>query len=272
MATKTFQCTECPGTGRKFASQAALADHRRDSPAHRELNQIVQQMTNMVLSGDVQSLVGQQRAVSNNVSSQTRAVTTSGSGPSKAKKSHHRRSRVDSGIQLNNSKAVQVQVMSQDRHTATPPKTFDIWPNLHAEVLQRLQPYNLTFTFFPDDTASDVTQETSGNIIGLFTCDNTEHRSRARRQWTGLAAITVRRYGAHSYNARVYYQRCKLCARLARPELDEVYVEKVSNQLLRWSGIHVMSRHYGRKTKEPHQSHLCEGCKAEVCLRGKLET
>lgn len=264
MATTTFQCTECPGTGRKFATQAALAQHKRDSPAH--LDQIVQQMTNMLLSGDAQDFVGQQRSAGDNSSGQTRAVATSGGASSNARSSRHQRSRVDSVVQSNVGQAGGVQVMSQDRRTATVlRKTFDIWPSLHAEVVQRLQPHDLTFTFFPEDTATGVTNKTFDNVIGSFKCYNPAHRHRALHEWTGAATVTVRLYGAHSYNARVYYQRCRLCNRLARPKLGEVYVENVSNQLLRWSGRHVPSRDRARVTKAPHQSDFCEGCKAKCC-------
>jgi hypothetical protein len=67
----------------------------------------------------------------------------------------------------------------------------------------------------------------------------------------------------------VYHQRCQSCSRLSRPFLDGSYSERITYRLKKWSGIEVEQPFYSDESKGPHQSRLCEGCKAGHCSQMK---
>jgi len=146
--------------------------------------------------------------------------------------------------------------------------SFDIRPALHRDVLYLLRPYGLSFAFRAIDDSDGVLREHDTSIIGRFTCANSSCRS---KRWTSKqVAITIRQYSGLRYNARVYYQRCKSCNSLSRPELDDSYAERVSYRLAKWSGIAVEEPPYSGHSQRPHQSSLCEGCRHGRCLQSCL--
>ncbi|KAL4917690.1 zinc-binding domain-containing protein [Aspergillus aurantiobrunneus] len=78
-------------------------------------------------------------------------------------------------------------------------------------------------------------------------------------------AVTIRMYPRGRYNARVYHQRCKGCNWVFRPQLDDSYAERVTYWLLKWNGVDVQAPSHGGRSNAPHNSVLCEGCKAGHC-------
>lgn len=105
--------------------------------------------------------------------------------------------------------------------------------------------------------------------MGRFSCRN---RSCTSQGWPSKAiAMTIRLDPSDRYNARIYHQRCKKCKTPGRiEEVDESYPERVSYRLKRWSGIEVQAPQLSRqKTRAPHQTDLCEGCRSGHCKLGE---
>ncbi len=146
--------------------------------------------------------------------------------------------------------------------------SFDLRPSLHPDVLRLLRPHGLTFGFHATENLNHVLREKDTTIMGKFTCTN---KSCLTERWTsGHIAITIRLYPSLEYNARVYYQRCKRCNSLSRPELDDSYAERVSYRLATWSGIALEVPPYSGHSRRPHESRLCEGCRHGRCLQSRL--
>ncbi|KAK2820058.1 hypothetical protein FQN49_007759, partial [Arthroderma sp. PD_2] len=143
-------------------------------------------------------------------------------------------------------------------------KKWSMFPSLDDGVSDLLEEYGLYFGFHQADDAQGCIEEKNTHIMGRFICHN---RACKANGWSSKKiAITIRMYLGDEYNARVYHQRCKSCETLSRPLLDDSYADRVAYRLKVWSGIRMERRKYGGKeSKGPHNSHLCEGCKAGVC-------
>jgi hypothetical protein len=141
-------------------------------------------------------------------------------------------------------------------------KSWSIYPSYHDAVCDLLKEEDLIFDFHEEDD-SDCDEEYDTNIMGRFECRN--RRCRTRGWSSKLVAITIRMYPGEKYNARVYYQRCRVCNKLSEPKLDDSYAERVAYRLKKWSGVRMETPQYSGASKAPHKSDLCEGCKHGHC-------
>lgn len=144
------------------------------------------------------------------------------------------------------------------------PHAWSLYPDLHYQVSQLLDEFDLHFTFHDVDDPNPGTREYDSNIMGRFICDNKACDSKG---WgSKQVAITIRMYEDKRYNARVYFQRCKSCNRSSKPVLDGSYAERIAYRIKKWNGIKMDTPVYSSdNSKGPHQSKLCEGCKAGQC-------
>ncbi|TVY40183.1 hypothetical protein LOCC1_G005538 [Lachnellula occidentalis] len=143
---------------------------------------------------------------------------------------------------------------------------WSMFPLMHENVSRLLEVDGLHFTFhdLDDDVSCVQTYDTS--IMGRFSCHNQKCRSNG---WTSKKiAITVRMYEGERYNARVYYQRCKVCTLLSKPILDDSYADRVAYRLKKWRGVVMEPQKFSGESKGPHQKEFCEGCKAGHCSEG----
>jgi hypothetical protein len=61
-------------------------------------------------------------------------------------------------------------------------------------------------------------------------------------------------------------QRCKNCRAVGWPVLNHrCYAERATYWLKKWNGIEVERPDYSGQSRGPHDSELCEGCKAGHC-------
>ncbi|KAK2763326.1 hypothetical protein FQN54_009962 [Arachnomyces sp. PD_36] len=143
-------------------------------------------------------------------------------------------------------------------------KLWSLHPKLHEEVAQLLDEEGLQLDFFDTDDEKTNIQGWDTNVMGRFMCQNTGCRSNG---WSSKKiAITIRMYPRQLYNARVYHQRCKNCNDVGRLVLDQAcYAERVAYWLKKWNGIEVQRPDRSGQSKGPHDSALCEGCKAGHC-------
>ena len=143
-------------------------------------------------------------------------------------------------------------------------KLWSLHPKLHDDVTQLLDREGLQLDFFDADDEETNIEERDTNVMGRFICRNRGCHSSG---WSSKKiAITIRMYPQQLYNARVYHQRCKNCRFVGRLVLDqECYVERVTYWLKKWNGIEVQRPDYSGQSGGPHDSELCEGCKAGHC-------
>jgi hypothetical protein len=143
-------------------------------------------------------------------------------------------------------------------------KLWSLHPKLHNDVAQLLDEEGLQVDFFNADDEETNIEERDTNIMGRFICGNSGCHSSG---WSSKKiAITIRMYPRQLYNARVYHQRCKICRAVGRPVLDQrCYAERVTYWLKKWNGIEVERPNYSGQSRGPHDSELCEGCKAGHC-------
>jgi hypothetical protein len=141
-----------------------------------------------------------------------------------------------------------------------------MYPQFHDAVVGMLGVDDMRFMSQDTDTGTIESYDT--NIMGCFDC--TKPTCSTKRWSSKKVAITIRMYPGMKYNARVYNQRCKQCKALGVQELDEeCYAERVTYRLKKWLGYRVIRPTYIQgNTKGPHQSALCEGCKAGHCKEG----
>lgn len=146
-------------------------------------------------------------------------------------------------------------------------KTWSLYPQLHNDVSRLLQEDGLEFQFHRTDSAQNCIDQYDSNIMGRFVCHNPGCNSKG---WSSKKIpLTIRMYQGRKYNARVYHQRCKSCNAVSRPYLDDSYSERVAYRLKKWSGIEMDRPFYSwQQTERPHESHLCEGCRAGHCSEG----
>lgn len=134
---------------------------------------------------------------------------------------------------------------------------------MHEKVSQALENNGLSFGFHDVDDPQDSLEQYDTNIMGRFVCRNNACSSPG---WSSKKiSITIRQYPGNRYNARVYHQHCQSCNRISRPVLDDSYVDRVVYRLKKWSGVQVSPPSFSGNSKGPHQSDLCEGCKAGHC-------
>lgn len=145
-----------------------------------------------------------------------------------------------------------------------PKNRWSAHPALHDQVLSLLQEKDLDFEFQENDNDNGCIKYLDTNIMGKFFCRN---KACAALLWSSKAiAITIWIYPGDRYSARVYHQQCKDCNTLGRLVIDETsYVERVATTLKRWSGVPVTPPPHSKRQTRPHESDLCEGCKAGHC-------
>lgn len=142
-------------------------------------------------------------------------------------------------------------------------KPWSMYPRLHNRVLRLLEDEDLFFDFHGVDDSRNCVEQYDTNIMGRFQCGNQACHSDG---WSSRKiAITIRMYSDDRYNARVYHQRCESCNWISRPFLDDSYAERVAYRLKKWSGIEVEAPPFFGQSNGPHQSSLCEGCRAGHC-------
>ena len=157
--------------------------------------------------------------------------------------------------------------MPSKRRGRKPDKRWSIYPTLHENVAGLLLDEYLIFNFHNIDDDHGSLHQRDTNIMGRFTCHNNACSSKG---WSSKQiAITIRMYPGQKYNARVYYQRCKKCNGLSKPKLDESYAERVVYWIKKWNGIAVERPPVPGESKGPHNSRLCEGCKAGHCRESR---
>lgn len=140
---------------------------------------------------------------------------------------------------------------------------WSMYRSLHHDVSRLLEEDDLHFSFHRADEAANCSNEYDTNIMGRFICRNPACDSGG---WSSKKiAITIRMYHSAEYNARVYHQRCKSCNRLSRPILNESYADRVAYRIKKWNGIQLDRPYYSGQSKGPHNSNLCEGCRAGHC-------
>lgn len=144
-----------------------------------------------------------------------------------------------------------------------PAKISSLHPKLHDGVARLLKENNLHFDFFNVDDDEGNIRDRDTNIMGRFICYNRGCNSTG---WSSKKiAMTIRMYPGQKYNARVYHQRCKNCNSIGRPVLDGSYAERIAYWMKKWNGIEVEKPFISGGSKGPHNSKLCEGCKAGHC-------
>ena len=139
------------------------------------------------------------------------------------------------------------------------------FPLLHQDVLNTLEDaINPEPWFNHDANEQDVINDYSTNIMGRFACRNPMCSSAG---WgSKKIAIRIRGFEGSGYDAVVFKQRCRACEQLGAMRIDEnSYVERVAYRLKKWAGIHQETPENRPPRGPPHESDLCEGCKAGFC-------
>lgn len=140
-----------------------------------------------------------------------------------------------------------------------------VHPDLHEKVQALLAEDDLTFSFTSPDKSGRHIKEHDTSINGTFVCV-------CKHSWgSKCVAVTIRKYLGSRYSAVVFNQRCKICHRVAIPELHACYEQRVSRRLKIWSGIHVPAPILSDIPTAEHRKEFCEGCKANRCGGNKKE-
>ena len=110
----------------------------------------------------------------------------------------------------------------------------------------------------------NLIEEYPTHIMGRFECRN---HTCSKKGWSSKQiGIVIRRFHDNGYNAVVYKQRCKDCNKLGVLRLDEnCYVERIAYRLKKWAGIPIEPPVYNGQSRGPHESSLCEACRAGYC-------
>ena len=143
-------------------------------------------------------------------------------------------------------------------------RLWSLHPKLHDDITQLLDDEGLQMDFLDADDDTGKIRERDSNVMGRFICHNSKCRSGG---WSSKkVAITIRMYPRQQYNARVYHQRCRNCGAVGRLVLDTgCYAERVTYWLKKWNGIEVERPLFSGQSRGPHDSRLCEGCRAGHC-------
>ena len=141
--------------------------------------------------------------------------------------------------------------------------TNAMFPNLHNGVLKALNGAVHPEPWF-HESDTDSKKNKSTNIMGKFKCLN---KQCSKEGWTSnQVAILIRGYADNGYNAVVFNQRCKLCNTLGALTFDKAsYIDRVVFRLKVWADVPVERPPYNEGEGPPHESELCEGCKAGYC-------
>ncbi len=140
------------------------------------------------------------------------------------------------------------------------------FPSLHEDVEKALahsfispEPW-----FNHHGRVHKVLQEYSTHVMGRFECRNP---GCSKAGWgSKRIGIVIRQFPNNGYSADVYKQRCKACNNLGVLRLDEnSYVERVVYRLKKWAGIATEAPEYKESRGPPHESSLCEACRAGYC-------
>jgi hypothetical protein len=163
-----------------------------------------------------------------------------------------------------------IQTMAGREIGQTKPKSNKLWslhPVRHNEVSRLLADEGLQYNFHSQDDENTCLQEYDTNITGRFICRN--NRCGSQGWGSKKIAITIRQYRGNCYNARVYHQRCQACRGLGKPILDGTYAERVAYRIKKWAGIEMEPPPYGGESEKPHNTRLCEGCRAGHCTQAR---
>ncbi|KAL6232203.1 hypothetical protein BDW75DRAFT_232978 [Aspergillus navahoensis] len=144
-----------------------------------------------------------------------------------------------------------------------PGKPWSLYPSLHDDVARLLDEEGLCFDFFDIDDAKSNILEQDTNIMGRFFCRT--RRCHSNGWQSKKIATTIRLYTGQRYNARVYHQRCRYCNAIAPPVLDDSYAKRVSYWMKKWNGVQVQKPSISGQGGGPHDSALCERCRADHC-------
>lgn len=149
-------------------------------------------------------------------------------------------------------------------------KSASMFPGLHHKVAFLLADDGLDFTYHNEDNEASAIQEYDTCIMGRFDCCRPGCEDSA---WTSKKiAITIRMYSHMRYNAKVWHQRCRACKGVCSPSVDESsYADRIAYRLKKWSGVDVERPEYGGNNGRPHQSTLCEGCRAGHCTGSRAD-
>lgn len=141
--------------------------------------------------------------------------------------------------------------------------TWSMAPRLHKEISCLLLDDGAIFNFNTNDDPQTCTEEYDTGVQGKFKCNN---RQCPTKGWSSKnVAITIRKYAEDRYNARIYHQRCQECNTVSSPTLDHSYVERIVYRLKKWAGLEMERPYFSGGSRRPHQSALCEGCRAGHC-------
>lgn len=141
-----------------------------------------------------------------------------------------------------------------------------MYPQLHDQVSRLLQEDDLFFDFRTTDSGEDAMQTHDTNVMGRFVCRN---KACVKDSWSSKKIpVTIRMYPGAQYNVRVYHQRCNSCEALSRPYLDNSYADRTAYRIKKWCGVQTETPHHvAKKSKGPHDSERCEGCKDGHCSK-----
>ena len=145
-----------------------------------------------------------------------------------------------------------------------------MFPSLHEDIQRVLATGSITPEPWFNDQGEGVhnlVEEYETHIMGHFECRN---RNCSKPGWDSKKiGIVIRRFHDNGYNAVVFKQRCKDCNKLGVLRLDEnSYVERIAYRLKKWAGIPTERPVYGGQSRGPHETSLCEACKAGYCQEG----
>ena len=143
-----------------------------------------------------------------------------------------------------------------------------MFPSLPSAVENEVRGYISETRFHEQDADENLDNSYETSIMAHFICINGKC---AKSTWgSGKVAIRIRSYPGNAYNAVVFNQRCKSCNALGKININtETYVSRVAYRLKKWAGIDMKRPPFYNRETPPHESQLCEGCKAGYCQWGR---
>ena len=254
---------------RSFNSQTPLSQHRHDSPVQQKLRKdsATSSVAPVPFTHYVPLLFSTSRSIIHN-GRRSRHTTTESS--SRAKPTFDLPSTsLEDRLQALTIPDVDTMVAPPETDQARIPtrqeetRTSFTFPELHQRICEAVAP-RITSMWFNNNTDAYFEDEYTTCVMGKFICNNNRCR---KKGWSSkLVAIWIRRYPRSGYNAIVYNQHCKSCDRLGIFRLnEESYVDRIAYRLKRWAGVAVEKPPFREKTRVPHKSDLCEGCKVRNC-------
>lgn len=260
-STDRVNSTHCAPCGRQFASAEALQQHKRDSPAH--------------------ATPKPQESEPRDTTTPSTVPTRLAIGPEPG--SAHRRQRLTRRRQDSARRAMifpcslcnqsfssdnALQAHKESSHTLPENSPWSMHPDLHDEVLQRLEANGLSVEFYEEGKIEDSIRDYDTNIMGAFTCPN--HSCPVQRWTSKRVAISIQLYDDEQYNAMVWHQRCQECESMGSLELEvQSYTDRVVYRLGKWLGLRVPPPPFSVSSDTPpHREDLCEGCKSGHCMQG----